>query len=119
MKRTLTLLGLLVALTTGAAAAQTSVRLSVGFGDPYLSGYVVVGTPTYYPYYFEHPIYIPQRRIFVVPRYEFDRWSHDRGWHRGWYKRDRDRWRDRDDWRRDDDDRRHDRGRDWDDRDHR
>lgn len=103
MKRTLALLSLLAAFATGAASAQTSVRLSVGFGDPYLSGYVVVGTPTYYPYYFAHPIYVPERRIFVVPRYQFDRWRHDRGWHRGWNQRgDRNDWRrDRNDWRRD------------------
>lgn len=110
MKRTLALLGLLLGFTVGSAAAQTSVRLSVGFGDPYLSGFVVVGSPSYYDYpAYVHPVYVRERRLWVVRRYEFDRWNHDRGWHRGWYKRDRDDWRgdrdgrrmDRDDWRRD------------------
>lgn len=96
MKRTLALLSLLAAVATGAASAQTSVRLSVGFGNPYVSGFVIVGEP----FLFAHPIYIPERRVWVVRRYEYERWQHDRwrfdrGRHRGWDRHaDRD-WDDR------------------------
>jgi len=99
MKRTLTLLGLLVTLVAGTAAAQASIQVAVGFGTPRLSGYVVVGDPSY----FAHPIFLPARRVWVVPRYEFDRWRHDRAWDRR-----SDRGRDRDD-RHDRDDRGRDR----------
>ena len=90
MKRVLVLVGLLFALTTSVAAAQTSVGVSLSFGDPYFAGQVVIGRPYYpYAYRYAHPYYYryrPAPRYYVAPRvivvrpYRY----HARRYHRGW-----------------------------------
>ena len=80
------------------AAAQTRVSVSVGFGDPYLSGYVAVGRPGYDLYYdrdYHRYYYRPYRyryyhrrqsivivrpEVIVVPRRQYHR-RHHRGRH--------------------------------------
>ena len=70
MKRILGVVGLLVALATGVAQAQTRIGVSLSFGDPYFGGHVVVGRPHYHrysrPYYYR---YQPAPVIVVSPRY--------------------------------------------------
>ena len=93
MKRTLILVGLLLGLTTGVAAAQTRVGVSLSFGDPYFSGQVAIGRPFYYryarPYYHRYrpapvivvsPRYYPAPRVVVVRRGRY----HGRRYHRHW-----------------------------------
>ena len=88
MKRVLILVGVLFALATGVAAAQTRVGVSLSFGDPYFDSQVVIGRPyyphyyRYYPYYYRvvEPRYYPVPRVVVVRRYRF----HPRRFHRGW-----------------------------------
>jgi hypothetical protein len=109
MRRTILLLGMLGLLGVGAASAQTRARISIGFGGPDVSGYVVVGHPWYYSPYRPGLVlvrpYGPPRRIVVLRRpwrdeffrRDFDRddfrrggWGRGgRGWrgerhHRGW-----------------------------------
>ncbi|OLC06395.1 MAG: hypothetical protein AUH41_12955 [Gemmatimonadetes bacterium 13_1_40CM_66_11] len=68
MKRILVIVGLLFGLATGVAQAQTRVGVSLSFGDPYLGGHVVIGSPYYYrysrPYYYR---YHPAPYIVVAP----------------------------------------------------
>ena len=69
MKRIFVLAGLLCALTTGVAAAQTRVGVSLTFGDPHFAGELVIGRPYYHRY--AHPYYHRYRpipRYFRVPR---------------------------------------------------
>jgi hypothetical protein len=70
MKRMLIFVGLLLGLATGVAQAQTRVGVSLSFGDPYVSGQVVIGRPYYHryarPYYHR---YHPTPVIVVAPRY--------------------------------------------------
>jgi hypothetical protein len=118
------LIGLALMFAAGAASAQTSVQLSLGFGAPrpYVSGDVFIGRsfvrplyqpyyyyPYHYPYYFYQPLprfYGPSRRVFIYERdhrfyrrdfdrRDFDRRDFDR---RDFDRRDfdRDRGRDRD-----------------------
>jgi hypothetical protein len=103
MKRTTLLTGLVFLLAAGTASAQTSVRLSIGFGvpSPYVSGYVLIGRPHVRPVYrptaFHHrhhlrrivvispPVFRGPSRLIVVER------SHDRPErHRGADRRGRD-----------------------------
>jgi hypothetical protein len=104
MKEIMLLAGLASVLAAGTASAQTSVRLSLGFGvpSPYVSGYVFVGRPhlrpVYRPYisspYRYHRYHVrphsyrqapfghrPHRRVIIVDRgrhYRFDRDRHER-----------------------------------------
>ena len=93
MKRTLILVGLLLGLTSAVAAAQTSVGISLSFGDPHFAGQVVIGRPYYYsyarPYYYRYrpaPVivvarrYYPARHVVVVQRHRY----HGRRYHRHW-----------------------------------
>lgn len=86
MKRVLILVGLLIGLATGAAAAQTRVGVSLSFGDPYFAGQVVIGRPYYhryaYPYYYYRyrPYYDAPRVIVVRPYRYHQRRYHRRGW---------------------------------------
>jgi hypothetical protein len=93
MKRVLVLVGLLLGLATGVAAAQTRVGVSLSFGDPYFAGQVVIGRPYYHRY--AHPYYYryrPAPVIVVAPRYYREprvivvrpHRRHNRGYHRGW-----------------------------------
>ncbi len=97
MRRIILLLGTLGLLGAGAASAQTRARISVGFGGPDVSGYIVVGDPWYYSPYQGGVVlvrpYGPPRRIVVLRRPrrdEFFRRDFDRddfrrgGWGRGW-----------------------------------
>jgi hypothetical protein len=119
MKRILLLAGFATLFAAGTASAQTSVRLSFGFGvpRPYISGDVFIGRsfirPVYRPYYYYYPNrypyyfyelqprwYGPHRRVIIYERdhrfyrRDFDR---DRAWERGHGRgRDRDREFDRD-----------------------
>ena len=82
-------------MAAAPAAAQTRVSVSVGFGDPYVSGYVVVGRPgyryrRYYDrLYYQRPYYYRYDRgryvlvgpeVIVVPRRPYHR-RHHRGRH--------------------------------------
>jgi hypothetical protein len=85
MKRMLVVVGLLFSLTTGVAAAQTRVGVSLSFGDPYLSGQVVIGRPYYpryaHPYYYHYrPSYRAPRVIVVRPHRYHPRRYHRRDW---------------------------------------
>jgi hypothetical protein len=62
MKRIMILTGLVFLLAAGTASAQTSVRLSIGFGvpSPYVSGYVLIGRPHVRPVY--RPTFSRHRR---------------------------------------------------------
>ena len=73
MKRTLLLVGLLLGLGTGVAAAQVGVSLS--FGDPHFHGQVVVGRPYYHRYARPHyhrysaaPVIVVAPRRYYAPR---------------------------------------------------
>ncbi len=75
MKRMFVIIGLLLALGTGAATAQTRVGVSVSFGDPYFGGHVVIGRPYYHrysrPYYHRYqppPVIIFGPRVYRSPR---------------------------------------------------
>jgi hypothetical protein len=101
MRRIILLLGTLGLVGVGAASAQTRARISVGFGGPDVSGYVVVGHPWYYSPY-RRPLvlvrpYDRPRRIVVYrrpwggeflrrdfDRDDFRRDGRERGWGRGW-----------------------------------
>jgi hypothetical protein len=63
MKRMLLMLGLVGALGTAAAAAQTRVSVSIGFGAP--APYV-----SYYPRYYHqrYLIYYPRPPLIVIGR---------------------------------------------------
>ncbi len=104
MRKTMLLTGLVLACAAGTASAQTSVRLSLGFGvpRPYLSGSVFVGRPhlrpVYRPYLYRPYLYHryharphvyrqapfghrPHRRVIIVDRgrhHRFDRDRHER-----------------------------------------
>lgn len=94
MKRILVLVGLLLGLTTGVAAAQTHVGVALSFGDPYFAGQVVISRPYYYeyarPYYYRYrpaPVvvvapryYYPVPRVVVIRRYR----HHGRRYHDDW-----------------------------------
>jgi len=86
MKRILIVVGLLFGLASGVATAQTSVGVSLSFGDPYLAGQVVIGRPYYHryshPYYYRYrPSYQAPRVIVVRPyRYHHPRRYHRREW---------------------------------------
>jgi hypothetical protein len=128
MKKILLLIGSLALLAAGTASAQTSVRVSIGFGVPrsHFGGTVFIGRPHlrpgYRPYYYpgfrRHryfaPRYYDYRPFIVVPRghhrpgfglvepRRFQRGDHDRR-----FRRDFDRGRgrfDRDRFERDHDD---------------
>ena len=77
MKRIMFLTGLVFLLAAGTASAQTSVRLSIGFGvpSPYVSGYVLIGRPhvrpVYRPTIFDHRRH--RGRVVVVARPVFRR----------------------------------------------
>jgi hypothetical protein len=107
MRKTILLAGLALMLAAGTASAQTSVRLSLGFGvpRPYVSGYVFVGRPhlrpVYRPYLYRPDFHrrhlhrrlvvvrVPPRRVIVVePR--FHRFRRDGGYGYGQH-RDHDR----------------------------
>jgi hypothetical protein len=70
MKQIMILTGLVFLLAAGTASAQTSVRLSIGFGvpSPYVSGYVLIGRPhvrsVYRPTFFHHRRRL--RRVVVL-----------------------------------------------------
>lgn len=92
MKRTLIVVGLLLGLVSGVAQAQTRVGVVVSFGEPHLSGQVVIGRPYYYryarPYYYRYRPYYHRVPVVVVsPRHHRDRVvvvrSHRRR-HRDW-----------------------------------
>jgi hypothetical protein len=93
MKRIFVIAGLLFGLATSVATAQTRVGVSLSFGDPYLTGHVVIGRPYYHRY--AHPYYYryhPAPMIVVAPRYyhaprvivvrPLRRYAHR--YHRGW-----------------------------------
>jgi hypothetical protein len=93
MKRILIIAGLLLGLTTGVAAAQTRVAVSLMFGDPHFTGQVVIGRPYYarysHPYYHRYrpapvvivaPRYHPAPRVVVVRSHR----HHSRRYHRSW-----------------------------------
>ena len=91
MKRILVVLGLLLALTSGVAQAQSRVGVSLSFGDPSFNGQVVIGRPYYHrysrPYYYQYRPYYHRVPVVVVsPRYRHERVvvvrSHRR--HRDW-----------------------------------
>lgn len=92
MKRTLILVGLLLGLTSGVAAAQTRVGVSLSFGDPHFAGQVVIGRPYYYsyarPYYYRYrpsPVIVVARRYYPAPVVVVRRYRHhDRRYHRNW-----------------------------------
>ena len=70
MKRILIWLGLILVLgATGAAAQSPRIGVSVTFGDPYVSGHIVIGRPHYHryarPYFYR---YHPRPVIVVAPR---------------------------------------------------
>jgi hypothetical protein len=92
MKRTLILVGLLFGLTAGVSQAQTRVGVSLSFGEPYVSGHVIIGRPYYHrhahPYYYryrshyhrgplivveEPPLVVVRRHRHHVRRYHRDR----------------------------------------------
>jgi hypothetical protein len=94
MKRMFALLGLIVALGSTEAVAQSRVGISVTFGDPHIAGHVVIGRPHYYrhgrPYYYGyHPgvvvlrprVYRPARVVVVRPHRHHPR-HHPRRYHR-------------------------------------
>jgi len=93
MKRIFVLVGLLFALTTGVAAAQTRVGVSLTFGDPHFAGQVVIGRPYYYryahPYYYRYrpaPIIVAGPRYHRTPRVVVVRPHRERGhrYRRSW-----------------------------------
>lgn len=65
MKRLLIIVGLLVALATGVAQAQTRVGISLSFGGPHVAGQIVVGRPYYHPFYYSYHGY---HRFYHSPR---------------------------------------------------
>ena len=65
MKRLLIIVGLLFALATGVAQAQTRVGISLSFADPHFAGQVVIGRPYYHPYYYRYQRY---HRFYHSPR---------------------------------------------------
>lgn len=64
MKRLLVIVGLLFAVATGVAQAQTRVGVSLSFGDPHFAGQVVIGRPYYRPYYYRYHRY---HRVYRAP----------------------------------------------------
>jgi hypothetical protein len=70
MARILVIIGLLFALGTGVATAQTRVGISLSFGDPYFGGHVIIGRPHYHryshPYYHQYDPYYPP--VVLAPR---------------------------------------------------
>ena len=75
MKRTLVTFALLALLGASAAAAQTRVSVSVGFGvrRPYASGYLFVGRPYRRSFGYRRPAYVVvaplyARRPFLAER---------------------------------------------------
>jgi hypothetical protein len=75
MKRMLILVGMLFALGTGVAQAQTRVGVTLSFGDPYFGGHVVIGRPYYHrysrPYYYRYhpaPVIVVAPRVYRAPR---------------------------------------------------
>lgn len=69
MKRILIWLGLILVLGATGAAAQSRIAVSVTFGDPFVSGHVVIGRPHYHRYarpYFHR--YHPRPVVVVAPR---------------------------------------------------
>src|SRR6266850_8281779 len=81
MKRSLIVAGLLFALATGVAPAQTRVGVSLSFGDPHFAGQVVIGRPYYRPYYYRyyryHRVVIEPRVVVIRPRrYHARRYHH-------------------------------------------
>jgi hypothetical protein len=109
MRKTILLAGLALMLAAGTASAQTSVRLSLGFGvpRPYVSGYVFVGRshlrPVYRPYLYRRYLYHrhharphlyrqapfghrTQRRVIIVDRGRQHRIDRDR--HQRFHDRD-------------------------------
>ena len=54
MKRIVIIVGLLLGLASGVAAAQTRVGISLSFGDPNFAGQVVIGRPYYHRHYAYH-----------------------------------------------------------------
>ncbi len=97
MKRIVVVLGLLFALATGVAAAQTRVGVSLSLGDPYFGGHVVIGRPyysrpyyyRYHPYsyrYYRAPVIVFGPRYYHAPRVIVVRphRRYRREYHRGW-----------------------------------
>ena len=110
MRRFTLVLSMLGLLGVSAVAAQTRARVSIGFGGPDVSGYVVVGHPWHFSPYRRSLVlvrpYGPPRRVVIVrrpwrdesfrrdfDRDDFRREGRGRGWgregrgerhHRGW-----------------------------------
>jgi len=86
MKRIVIIVGLLLGLASGVAAAQTRVGISLSFGDPNFAGQVVIGRPYYYRYahpyyYYRYPPFYYAPRVNVVRPYRYHaRRYHRRGW---------------------------------------
>jgi len=74
MRRFTLLLSMLGLLGVSAVAAQTRARVSIGFGGPDVSGYVVVGHPWHFSPYRRSLVlvrpYGPPRRVIVLRRPE-------------------------------------------------
>jgi len=93
MKRIVVVLGLMLVLATGVAAAQTRVGVSLSFGDPYFAGQFVISRPYYPrhadPYYYSYrpaPVIVIRPRYYRAPRVIAVRphRRYARGHHRGW-----------------------------------
>lgn len=85
MKRTIILVGLLFGLTAGVSQAQTQVGVTISFGDPYVSGHVVIGRPYYHrhahPYYYRYRSYVVEEpRVVVVRHRHYARYHRHRDW---------------------------------------
>lgn len=69
MKHTFAVLGLLVALGAGGAAAQTRVSIALIVADPHIAGHIVIGRPYYRSYSRPHyHRYRPRPVLVVAPR---------------------------------------------------
>src|SRR6476646_6831448 len=72
MRRFTLVLSMLGLLGVSAVAAQTRARVSLGFGGPDVSGYVVVGHPWHFSPYRRSLVlvrpYGPPRRVVIVRR---------------------------------------------------
>ncbi len=110
MRRFTLVFSMLGLLGVSAVAAQARARVSIGFGSPDVSGYVVVGHPWHFSPYRRSLVlvrpYGPPRRVVIVrrpwrgesfrrdfDRDDFRREGRARGWgrdgrgerhHRGW-----------------------------------
>ena len=93
MRKVLLGLGLLAAVAlTIPRQADAHVSVSIGFPG---FGFFVSGPPVLYapPVAYAPPVYAPP--VYYAPYYRprvvyAPPCFHDRGWHRGWYKHDRD-----------------------------